>query len=272
MFPPLVLRETGVVRAVLVVGLVFGFVSAALADGRPSGGPKADWSFTVGGGGLYTPDYEGSDDYRFRALPYFQIAYQDWVTLSVPEGLKVAAINDGAFKAGAIAGYRFDRDAGDDVALRGWGDVDGVLEVGAFAEYKIEAIKLSLEARQGISGDDPGLIATLGLRYETRVAGTVISIGPKISWVDDDYAQTYFGITPAQAAASFVGYAPYVAEGGIKDYGVGLTAVLPLDDAWSLTGIVSVSRLAGDAADSPIVAAQGSETQVTLGLFAGYRF
>ena len=259
-------------RTVLVVGAVFGLASAAAADGRPQGAPKADWTFIVGGGGLYTPDYEGSDDYRFRALPYFRVQYQDWVTLSVPEGLKVAAINDGGFKAGAIVGYRFDRDDGDNVALRGWGDVDGALELGAFAEYKIDAIKLSLEARQGISGDDTGLIATLGLRYETRIAGTVISVGPKVSWVDDDYAQTYFGITPAQAAASFVGYAPYAAGSGIKDYGVGLTAVVPLDDAWSLTGIASVSRLTGDAADSPIVAAQGSETQVTVGLFAGYRF
>jgi outer membrane scaffolding protein for murein synthesis (MipA/OmpV family) len=226
----------------------------------------------VGGGGLYTPDYEGSDDYRFRALPYFRVQYQDWATLSVPEGLKLAAINDGGFKAGGILGYRFDRDSGDNIALRGLGDVDGAVELGAFAEYKFDAIKLSLEGRQGVSGDDTGLIATLGLRYETRIAGAIVSVGPKVSWVDDDYAQTYFGITPAQSVASFLGYAPYAAGNGIKDYGVGLTAVVPLGDAWSLTAIASVGRLTGDAADSPIVAAEGSETQVTLGLFAGYRF
>lgn len=256
----------------IVVTAVLGLATAAAADGRPEGGARPDWSVIIGGGGLYTPDYEGSDDYRFRALPYFRVQYQDWLSLSVPEGLKIAAINEDGFRAGAIVGYRFDRDAGDNVALRGWGDVDGALELGGFAEYKIEAIKLSLEARQGVSGDDAGLIATLGLRYETSVAGAVISVGPKVSWVDDDYAQTYFGITPAQSVASFLGYAPYAAEGGIKDYGIGMTAVVPLGGAWSLTGIASVSRLAGDAADSPIVAAQGSETQVTLGLFAGYRF
>ena len=259
-------------RFVLIGGLFLGAAHAAWADGRPGGPPKADWTFIVGGGGLYAPVYEGSDDYRFRALPFFHVQYQDWLSLSVPEGFKVTAINDGAFKAGAIVGYRFDRDADDNVALRGWGDVDGALELGAFGEYTIGEFKLSLEGRQGISGGDTGLIATLGVRYETRAAGAMISVGPKVSWVDDDYAQTYFGITPAQAAVSVVGYAPYAASGGIKDYGVGLTAVVPLGGSWSLTGIASVSRLTGDAADSPIVASQGSETQVTLGLFAGYRF
>ncbi len=259
-------------RAVSVAGLVLALVSgAAKADGPPAGA-KQDWTFIVGGGGLYAPDYQGSDDYEFRALPYIRVQYQDWLVFSVPEGLKVTAVEQGAFKAGAIAGWRFDRDAGDNVALAGWGDVDGAVELGAFADVKIDAFKLSLEARQGVSGDDTGLIATLSARYETRIAGTIISVGPKVSWVDDDYAQTYFGITPAQAAASALGYAPYAADGGVKDYGVGLTVVQPLGGAWSLTAIASVSRLTGDAADSPIVAVQGSETQVTLGLFAGYRF
>ncbi|MEQ1865702.1 MAG: MipA/OmpV family protein [Micropepsaceae bacterium] len=259
-------------RAVLAAGLVLVLAPGALADGPPAGAIKKDWTVTVGGGGLYAPDYQGSDDYEFRALPYIRVQYQDWLTLSVPEGLKVAVVDESGFKAGVLAGYRFDRDAADNIALAGWGDVDGAFELGAFADYKIEAIKLSLDARQGISGDDTGLIAALSVRYETRIAGAVVSLGPKVSWVDDDYAQTYFGITPAQAAASVLGYTPYAADGGIKDYGLGFTVVVPLGDAWSLTGLASVSRLTGDAADSPIVATEGSETQVTLGLFAGYRF
>lgn len=258
-------------RAVWVAISLAALAPAALADGTPTG-PKPNWTVIVGGGGLYTPDYEGSDDSEFRALPFIRVQYQDWVSFSVPEGLKVTAVNEGPFKAGAIAGYRFDRDADDNVALAGWGDVDGALELGAFAEVKLDSIKLSLEGRQGISGDDTGLIATLSARYETRIAGAIVSVGPKVSWVDDDYAQTYFGITPAQAAASVLGYSPYAADSGIKDYGVGLMVMQPLGGNWSVTALASVSRLTGDAADSPIVAAQGSETQVTAGLFVGYRF
>lgn len=258
-------------KTALLVGSVAALAPGALADSRPDGAKK-DWTVVVGGGGLYVPDYQGSDDYEFRPLPYFRIEYQDWLTLSVPEGLKVAVVDEDGFTAGVLAGYRFGRDAGDNIALAGLGDVDGALELGAFADYKFDAIRLSLDARRAVAGDDAGTIATLSVRYEARFAGTIVSLGPKVSWVDDSYAQTYFGITPVQAAASTLGYAPYAANGGIKDYGIGLTVVVPLDNSWSVTGLASVSRLTGDAADSPIVDAQGSETQVTLGLFAGYRF
>lgn len=255
----------------LLTGTAVALAPGAMADSRPTGAKK-DWTVIIGGGGLYAPDYQGSDDYELRALPYVRVEYQDWVSLSVPDGLKVTILNEGGFRAGVLAGYRFDRDAGDNIALAGWGDVDGALELGGFTDYKFDAIKLSLDARQAVSGDDSGMIASLSVRYEARIAGTIMSLGPKVSWVDDSYNQTYFGITPAQAAASVLGYAPYTADGGIKDFGIGLTVVVPLGDAWSLTGLASVSQLTGDAADSPIVAAQGSQTQVTLGLFAGYRF
>jgi outer membrane protein len=225
----------------------------------------------VGGGGLLAPDYEGSDDYEFRALPYVRVQYADWLSFSVPEGLKLTLVSDGAFRAGVLAGYRFDREAGDNIALAGWGDVDGSAELGGFAEYRLDAIRLAVDVRQGLS-DDTGLQATISARYETRMGPARISVGPQATWADDDATQTYFGITPTQAAASVLGYAPYAADGGFKSYGVGLSAVVPIGDNWSITAIASVSQLAGDAADSPIVAVEGSDTQYMAGLFAGYRF
>ena len=246
------------------------FAAPVRADGKPNT-PPTGWSFVLGAGGLYAPDYEGSDDYEARGLPYVRVQYADWLSLSVPEGLKLSLVNADGFRAGVLAGYRFDRDASDNVALAGWGDIDGTAELGAFAEYKFDAIRLAVDLRQGLS-DDTGLQATASARYETRVAGARVSIGPQVTWVDDNYSQTYFGITAAQAAASTLGYAPYESSGGVKSYGLGASAMVPLDDQWSLTAITSVNQLTGDAADSPIVAAEGADTQFTVGLFAGYRF
>lgn len=246
------------------------FASNAFADGKPNT-PPIGWSFALGAGGLYAPDYEGSDDYEARGLPYIRVQYADWLSLSVPEGLKLSLLTADGFRAGVLAGYRFDRDASDNIALAGWGDIDGTAELGAFAEYKIDAIRLAVDLRQGLS-DNTGLQATASARYETRVAGARVSIGPQLTWVDDQYSQTYFGITPTQAAASTLGYAPYESNGGVKSFGLGASAMIPLDNEWSLTAIASVNQLTADAADSPIVAVQGSETQFTVGLFAGYRF
>jgi MipA family protein len=253
-----------------VLASVFA-IPSALASGKPAEAGK-DWSVTIGAGGLYSPDYEGSDDYEFRALPFLAVAYQDWLSFSVPEGLKVALINSDGFKAGVLAGYRFDRDAGDNIALAGWGDVDGAVELGAYAEYRTGPLRLELDIRHDVSGAHDGTIAKLSARYATRIGPAMVSVGPSVTWADDNYTQTYFGITPVQAAAAVLVYAPYVADGGIKDYGLSAMVIMPLDEQWSVTGLLSVSQLTGDAADSPIVRVHGEETQFMAGLFVGYRF
>jgi MipA family protein len=258
------------IRAALAFSAAVLAVSSAFAS-KPEGTQK-DWRVTVGAGGLYSPDYEGSDDYEFRGLPYLAVAYQDWLSLSVPEGLKVALLNDSGFKAGVLAGYRFDREASDNVALAGWGDVDGAIELGGFVEYKQGPFRVELDVRHDVSDTHDGTVAKLSARYSTRVAGAMLSVGPSVTWADDNYTQTYFGITPAQVAAATLMYAPYAADGGIKDYGLSATVIVPLGEQWSITGLASVSQLTSDAADSPIVSVQGSETQFMAGLFVGYRF
>jgi outer membrane protein len=247
-------------------------VAAAASAPPPSGEPKPDWVIVAGAGGLYSPDYEGSDDSEFRALPYLSIRYQDWLSLSVPEGLKAAIVNENGFKAGVVLGYRFDRDASDNIALAGWGDVDGAFEAGLFAEYRFGPVRFEADVRQDLSGAHEGLIAKASLRYAVRLGSAMLSAGPQVTWADDNYTQTYFGLTPAQAASAVLPYAPYAADGGVKDYGLGAMVMVPLDEQWTVTGLLSVSRLTGDAADSPIVAVHGSETQFTAGVFVGYRF
>jgi outer membrane protein len=95
------------------------------------------------------------------------------------------------------------------------------------------------------------------------------SFGPRVRVVDDTYSQAYFGVTPVQSVAA--GLPVYSAGGGVYSYGLGGTAILPLDDRWTMVAFASLERLTGDAADSPLVQLRGSEDQATLGLFVSYR-
>jgi outer membrane scaffolding protein for murein synthesis (MipA/OmpV family) len=246
-------------------------VSGAAWAQKPATDGK-DWSLTVGAGALYAPDYEGSDDYEVRALPFLMASYQDWLTFSVPEGLRAAVVNVDGFKAGVLLAYRFDRDGDDNIALKRWGDVDGAIEAGLFAEYRSGPFRVEFDVQHDVSGAHEGMVAQLSARYGARIGPAMVSFGPQVTWADDNYTQTYFGITPAQAAVALVPYVPYAADGGIKDYGLSAMVVVPLSDSWSVTGLASVNVLTGDAADSPLVQAQGSETQFMAGLFLGYRF
>lgn len=269
--------------AVFLVALTAGSVTAApaIAQERPV---KEGWGLNVGAGALLAPTYEGDDKTRVSVLPNIQITYGDTFFASVQEGVGYRAINTETLRAGPIARIRFSRDedgdqpfaiTGDDSTdLAGLGDVDTSIELGGFIEYDVGDITLSAEARQAASGHK-GFVADIGARWSGRSMAfgppVIWSIGPRAGFVDDSFNNAYFGITPAQSLAS--GLPGYTAESGMHSYGIGATAIVPLDrdNRWTAVAFAGYDRLTGDTADSPLVQLRGSEDQATLGVFVSYR-
>jgi outer membrane protein len=95
----------------------------------------------------------------------------------------------------------------------------------------------------------------------------VLSAGPGMTLMDGQYAQTYYGVTAAQSASS--GYGTYKAAAGINALRFGASANYEISREWSLGAKLSVSKLQGDAANSPTVK---NGAQTSYGLFANYRF
>ena len=87
-----------------------------------------------------------------------------------------------------------------------------------------------------------------------------------MTWVNNQYAMTFFGIDAAQS--EIAGIAPYRARSGINLGWVGSASYI-LTDHWSLAAHVSYGRLQGDAADSPVTT---DKTQRVYGAFVMYRF
>ena len=85
--------------------------------------------------------------------------------------------------------------------------------------------------------------------------------------VEDRYARTYFGVTPAGSVAS--GLPVFRPEGGQKDITVGgfVTHAITGDLTKGLALIVggTYKKLVGDFADSPLVSIAGSRHQWTGG-------
>lgn len=232
-----------------------------------------DWQVALGAGAIYKPDYQGSDDYEVRAAPYLSVNWRDIVFLRGP-ALGVNAIRlDSGFKAGALLRYQFllERDEDDNEALRGLGDIDGAVDAGVFASYETGPWSMGLTLYQDISDTYDGSMAEFEFGYGVPLGERFrFEIEASTTWGDDDYMQTYFGITPEQSAAS--GLREYEAEGGFKDAGLTFGLNYRLTGHWLLSGRLAYERLLGDAADSPIVADEGSENQTSLAVFLGYRF
>lgn len=247
----------------------FSAVGDAAAQGRPAGD---GWEVRLGLLGTYAPDYEGSDEYEVRGFPDLEVTYSDWFFLSGREGLGVNLLRGGPVTAGVALGFDGGRDQDENSALRGLGDVDETMEARAFATWTLDRLIVTASVKMDVLGEGhDGVVAELGAAYMfTPAPDLMVFAGPSLTWADESYMQSYFGIDAAQSArAQRPGFD---AGSGFKDVGATMVAIQRLTENWSLTGLVAYKRMLGDAADSPLVADLGSEDQIVTGIGLSYSF
>ncbi|MCM8557978.1 MipA/OmpV family protein [Sphingomicrobium sediminis] len=260
---------------------------AALPDGPPPAGQRGD-SYTIGAGIIYLPDYQGSDDYRIIPGGAFRADIGD-IELQT-KGLKLYAelMPDSdeqvSFTAGTIVGVRFGRDGVEDPVVDQLDNTGTAIEVGGFAGISISGITnpydnvtARIEVVRDVNGAHDSFVVTPAIDLSTPLSrATFVSLGFSLDIVGDNYADTYFGVTPAEAAEipELAAYDPD--GGGVKSWGATLVVGHSLEGdirgGWSLFGLAGYSRLLGDFAASPLVAERGSADQFIAGGGIGYSF
>lgn len=264
--------------AAACVALSFLPAAALAQEGRPPQPPEG-WSVSVGAAAVFGPIYQGADDYGLSVFPDIRVAYGDRFFASVPEGLGYRIVNTPSWKAGPIARISFGRDAtnggspfllaGETDDLVGLGDIPATVELGGFVERRNGAFSLRAEARRGF-GAHQGVIGDVSAAYARRFGKTLVTTGPRATFATADFVERYFGVDAGQAAAS--GLAAFDPDGGLVSYGAGATVVRPLNNRVTTVFIANYERIAGDAAESPIVRDLGDNDQVSLILSLSYRF
>lgn len=243
--------------------------AASLAHAQTTEAKKDEQlHLSIGGGAIYAPTYLGSDNYDADPIPLFDLRYADRAFLSTRDGLGLNLAPSGSnWRAGPVLKYRMARDQDDDAALRGMGDVDAAGEAGGYVHYDLRPFTLGAELRQGFGGHD-GVIGDLFATWSTKLSDSLmLTVGPKATVASRDFTETYFGVTPGQAART--GYRAYAPDGAFMSYGLGASLRYRVNDYLSLGGFAGIDRIAGDAADSPLVDQAGSATQARLGLTLG---
>lgn len=268
------LGARAVAVACAVTGMMTGLASPAFAQYAPTVAPTT-WYVTVGAWGMFTPEYVGSESLKFTGRPivsWRKEGARDW--LSLPnDGLGIALIETDTFRAGPVANLRFARDI--DIRQRGFdrvGSIDTSIEAGAFAEFwPVQWLRTRLEVRHGVIGAG-GVVAEMTADAVLRPDSQwTFAFGPRLSLASGTYMDDYFGVTPAEAAAT--GLRTYDAGSGLHSYGVGAFARYRMTPQWTTYASAEYARLAGSASDSPIVNDRhGSPDQYTFGLGLSYTF
>jgi MipA family protein len=266
---------------------ILAIVGGTVLTGAESPQTPAAWSLEVGGGVLYAPAFRGSEDYQLMAVPALRVTYGDSFFASVGDGVGYNAVRTDTWTAGPLVKYDFGRESDGEnpfrvagkrsTALRGFADIDGTVQAGAFLKGERDAWSGRLEILQGLNGHE-GLTAELGLDFSANlrqptsdrfVPPLIFATGPRLSWADADYTSTFYGISARDALAS--GLPAYRAGAGLTSAGWGVTLVQPLNKQLTLVAVLNYSKLVGDAGDSPLVQQRGSVDQVVAGVFVSYK-
>ena len=159
-----------------------------------------------------------------------------------------------------MVNYRGPREDVENNAVDDMKDVDGTSELGVFGGFVYQKWFVSVELLSDMGDAHDGWYSKLKGGYNCVVNESwVVSIGASATYADDDYMQTYFGVSTRDSRRS--GLDRYDAEAGIKDVGVNLGANKIITQNWSVRGVVSYTQLLGDASDHSPVVDDGNERQ-----------
>jgi outer membrane scaffolding protein for murein synthesis (MipA/OmpV family) len=216
---------------------------------------------SVGGGIGFKPDYEGSEDYEAVPVPFVNVNFNHGMYIKLL-GLNLRAnlIPEKTWSLGPVYNYRAERDDVDNSAVDDMKKVSDANEVGVFGGFTIDGWFVSLEFLADVGEAHDGWYSKLKGGYNWIISNSwALSIGASTTYADDEYMQTYFGVSRKDSTRS--GLDRYNADSGIKDVGLDLGLNWMITQNWSAKGIASYTQLVGDADDGSPVVDEGSESQ-----------
>lgn len=218
-----------------------------------------------------SPATPGAKDLSFG--PFFDISRargDDEFPFEAPdESFGFTVLRAGGLEIGPALGFEGKRKASDiGLALH---DVGFSFEVGGFVQtYLAPSLRARAEARKALGGHR-GWVGEVSLDHVWRKGDDwLFSIGPRVVLADAKYHRAWYGITPADRAAT--GLTTFEPDGGVESVGVTAGYLRQLTPRWGLAAYARYDRLVGDAATSPYVRAAGSRDQPSLGLALSYTF
>ena len=225
----------------------------------------------LGGAGVVTPEYLGSDDDELLVIPYLEIndfKGFDFFGTSLSYRLIEAGTGQGigywSLRAGPSITYQRGRDSDDSPTLTGLEDVDGSLPIGGYIRSTIGPVGFRVDAGQDVIGGHDGFSVdtSIGTAYNGGKFGFQPSA--TLSWGNSNYNESFFGITEAQSAASNL--EAFDIGSGFNSYSFNIIAWYQIHEDYQIGAFASYKEFFDDAEDSPILQAEDGSTN---GLFAG---
>lgn len=225
----------------------------------------------LGVAGVITPEYLGSDDDEFLALPYLEVNdFKGFDFFGTSLSYRLIEVGTGqgigkwSLRAGPSVTYQRGRDSDDSETLTGLEDVDGSLPIGGYVRSTFGPVGFRIDAGQDVIGGHDGF--SVDTSIGTAYNGSTFGIQPSatLSWGNSNYNESFFGITQEQSTAS--GLNAFDIGSGFNSYSFNVIAWYQIHEDYQIGAFASYKEFFDDAEDSPILQAVDGSTN---GLFAG---
>lgn len=279
--------------------LVFALAGACgtVAAQTPATNPMPDGSrdMYVGLGAQSVPRYDGARDNKTQALPVLQVQWSNgifvsgasagWHLSQLPSWeygplIALAPRRDESGTSGSIGGLGNGSGDADITNIRpeegrtnpllGLDVIRSRVVYGGFVNYYLTPeLRLTNNLLYGYGNPRNGLRLHTALQYmlPDLVAHHSFVLSAGVSAVNNAYSDAYFGISTRENKRSSL--APFTPGGGVQDVRLGLRWNWALSPSWMLTSGAQVTRLVGDAKDSPLTE---RPTNWTVSAALAYRF
>jgi outer membrane scaffolding protein for murein synthesis (MipA/OmpV family) len=239
---------------------------------------------SVGVGVVYSPSYNGSDDYVFSPIPVVQGRLGPVGISPRARGVTFDFVNDQGegttLSAGVAVGLNRNRAAQiEDAVVLSYGELDTAIEIGPSVGVRFpellnpyDSLSFSVDTVFDVAGAHDGIVVSPTMTYFTPVSrGAAVSLSVGASYVDDDYANYYYSVPGGGPLPAFQ------ADGGWERLGVNLLAGIDLNGNLADGGLAIIvmggySRMLGDAKRSPFTSIRGDADQWMGTLGIGYTF
>jgi outer membrane scaffolding protein for murein synthesis (MipA/OmpV family) len=167
------------------------------------------------------------------------------------KGVGMYAVNNSPWQVGVSLAPHLGRHHEDGARVSRLDEIGTAVDARVFAGYRFGPFTLSAAVIRDLGGSN-GLTLDTGLAWHWQLSPRLLgSVGMNATAGNRQYLQTWFGVTPAEAAVS--GLAQYSVRSGMQSAGPNPFVNYALSTTWSLQAYLSDQRLLHEAANSPLV-------------------
>lgn len=261
-------------------------MGAVSVDGEKSAF-DGDW-LAVGAGAIYSPSYDGSDDYVITPAPIVQGELFGIGINPRPAGFALDFLQNPdegvGFSFGPSVRLRSNRAVQiKDPVVEILGKRERALEVGptvgvTFPKvlHGYDSLSFNADVRWDVLGTHNGMVVAPSVSYFTPLSrGAAVVLSVDAEYGNDKFMDYYYSVSPADNLTS--GLTPYKASAGFTKAGATLIGGIDLngnllDGGFSVVFLGGYSRMLGDAKASPFTSERGSANQWMGAVGLGYVF